>query len=51
MDKKLVLGQCLMVNFEWGFLSSTLTSIDVSRKFTTVENEDGLDGDGRRGPW
>lgn len=40
MDKKLVSEQCLRMKSEWGFLPSTLRSTDVSRKFTTVENED-----------
>jgi hypothetical protein len=40
MDEKLVSEQCLRMKSEWSFLSRTLRSTDVSRKFTTVENED-----------
>ena len=40
MDEKLVSEQCLRMKTEWSFLSGTLRSTDVSRKFTTVENED-----------
>ena len=40
MDEKLVSEQCLRMKAEWSFLSGTLRSTDVSRKFTTVENEE-----------
>lgn len=50
MDEKLVSEQCLRMKTEWSFLSGTLRSTDVSRKFTTVENEDlGWMGRGGRG--
>lgn len=50
MDKKLVSEQRLRMKAEWSFLSGTLRSTDVSRKFTTVENGDlGWMGRGGRG--
>lgn len=50
MDEKLVSEQCLRMKAEWSFLSGTLRYTDVSRKFTTVENEDlGWMGRGGRG--